>query len=142
MLDGLPNTFEELNRVQCFNHTLQLSAKGLLKPFYSAGLMETDHETEYGDDDMPALRAMDEEEGDSDVDHDAGHDDEEEEEDPLGALDDDEREELINNTEAVSMTLNKVCSLFLLLFTFALHAHVHCYYRFGNSPSPLSIRPP
>ena len=139
MLDGLPNAFEELNRVRCFNHSLQLSAKGLLKPFYSVGLIKTDHETEYGDDDMPALWAMDEEEGDSDVDHNVGHDDEKEEEDPLGALDDDERKELINNTEAVSTTLNKVSFLFLLLFTFALHAHVCCYYRFRNSPSPLSI---
>jgi hypothetical protein len=58
----LPNTFEELNRVRCFNHTIQLSAKALLKPFSSAGSTETDNETEYGDDGMPALQAMDDEE--------------------------------------------------------------------------------
>ena len=107
MLDKLPNTFEELNRVRCFNHTIQLSAKGLLKPFYSAGSIETDNETEHGDDCMPALQAMDDEEEDE-ADPDADDDDEEEEEDPLGALDDDEREQLINNTETVRTTLNKV----------------------------------
>jgi hypothetical protein len=108
VLDELPNTFEELNLVRCFNHTIQLSAKGLLKPFYSVGSTETDNETEYGDDGMPALQAMDDEEEEGEGDPDADDDEEEEEEDPLGALDDDEREELINNTEAVRMTLNKV----------------------------------
>jgi len=83
----LPNSFEELNRVRCFNHTIQLSAKALLKPFSSAGSIEADNETEYGDDGMPALQAVDNEDDD----------------------DDDEREELINNTEAVRTMLNKVC---------------------------------
>jgi hypothetical protein len=108
VLDELPNTFEEVNRVRCFNHTMQLSAKGLLKSFYSAGSIETGDETEYGDDDMPALETIDDEEEESAGDPDADDDDEEEEEDPLGALDDNEREELINNTEDVRTTLNKV----------------------------------
>jgi hypothetical protein len=106
----LPNAFEELNRVRCFNHTIQLSAKALLKPFSSAGSTETDNETENGDDGMPELQAMndedDEEEGEDDPD--ADDEDEEEEEDLLTDLDDDEREELINNTEAVCTMLNKV----------------------------------
>jgi len=33
MLAKLPNMFEEINHVRCFNHTPQLSAKTLLKPF-------------------------------------------------------------------------------------------------------------
>jgi len=107
----LPNSFEELNRVRCFNHTIQLSAKALLKPFSSAGSTETENETENGDDSMPDLQAMDdeddeEEEGEDDPD--ADDEDKEEEEDLLADLDDDEREELINNTEAVRMMLNKV----------------------------------
>jgi hypothetical protein len=32
-LDQLDNTFNKKNRVRCFNHTLQLSVKALLKPF-------------------------------------------------------------------------------------------------------------
>jgi len=107
----LPNTFEELNRVRCFNHTTQLSAKALLKPFSSAGSTETYNGTEYGDNGMPELQVMDdeddkEEEGEDDPD--ADDEDEEEEEDLFTDLDNDEREELINNTEAVCMMLNKV----------------------------------
>jgi hypothetical protein len=126
MLDKLPNTFEELNQVWCFNHTMQLLVKGLLKPFYSVGSIETGDETKYGDDGMPALEPIDDEEEESVGDPDAGDDDTEEEEDPLGALDDDERAELISNTEDVCMMLNKVhlsasiiswslCSCLLLL---------------------------
>ena len=35
-LNALPNSFEEENRVRCFNHTLQLSAKSLLAPLNPA----------------------------------------------------------------------------------------------------------
>lgn len=35
-LDSLDNLFKEENRVRCFNHTLQLSAKALLAPFNTA----------------------------------------------------------------------------------------------------------
>ncbi|KAJ7430554.1 hypothetical protein FB451DRAFT_944170, partial [Mycena latifolia] len=31
--DNPKNSFDEVNRIRCFNHTLQLSAKGLLRPF-------------------------------------------------------------------------------------------------------------
>ena len=117
-LDKLPNTFEEVNWVRCFNHTIQLSAKGLLKPFYSAGSIETDNETEYGDNGMPALQAVDDEEEDGGDDPGVDDNDEEEEEDPIGVPDDDEREELINNTEAVRTTLNKVCLSASVIFLF------------------------
>jgi hypothetical protein len=103
----LPNSFEELNRVRFFNHTIQLSAKALLKPFSSAGSTETDNETENGDDSMPELQVMDDEDDEED-DPDVDDEDNEEEEDLLAELDDDEREELINNTEAVRTMLNKV----------------------------------
>lgn len=32
-LDKVPNAFEEVNCICCFNHTMQLSAKALMKPF-------------------------------------------------------------------------------------------------------------
>jgi len=35
-LDELDNSFDQENHVWCFNHTLQLSAKSLLKPFNTA----------------------------------------------------------------------------------------------------------
>jgi len=80
----------------------------------------------------------DEEEGEDDPD--ADDEDEEEEEDLLTNLDNDEREELINNTEAVRTMLNKVRLMFY--YFFCLCTHVHCCYRFANSPSLLSIPPP
>ena len=42
---GMPNSFDLDNRVRCFNHTLQLSARTLLRPF-NVGLGKT---TEDGD---------------------------------------------------------------------------------------------
>ena len=88
---------------------MQLLAKVLLKPFYSAASIETGDETECGDDGMPALETIDDDDEESAGDPDADDKDKEEEEDLLGALDDDERGELISNTEDVRMTLNKVC---------------------------------
>ena len=129
----LPNSFEELNQVQCFNHTIQLSVKALLKPFSSAGLTETDNKTENDDDSMLELQAMDDEdnyEDDPDVDDEYN----EEEEDLLAELDDDEREELINNTEAVRTMLNKVHLNVSTISCFC--THVRCCYRFANSPLP------
>jgi hypothetical protein len=35
-LADLPNSFEATDHVQCFNHTMQLSAKTLLRPFNDA----------------------------------------------------------------------------------------------------------
>ena len=114
--------------------------KGLLKLFYSARSIETGNETEYGDDYMPALQAMDDEEEEDEADPDADNDDKEKEEDPLGALYDDEREQLINNTETVYMTL--IRSICLLLLFIHLCTHVHCHYKFTNSPLELIIPPP
>ena len=96
----------------------------LLKPFFSARLIETDNKTKYGDNGMPALEAMDneddnEEEGEDDPD--VNDKDDDEEEDLLADLDDDEREELINNTEAVHKMLNKM-HLYVSIISLSLHS--------------------
>ena len=140
VLAGLPNAFEEPNWVWCFNHTLQLSAKALLKPFYSAGLLDTDIDS---DDGILVLQAADDEEEENEDENEDGMDDDkdkEEEEDPFTILDNNKREILIQNTEAVHTTLMKVCMF--LLFVFFFCAHLCCCSRFANSPSPLSIPPP
>ena len=46
-LARLPNTFDESNRIRCFNHTLQLSAKTLLKPFNVALASGSNNRSEY-----------------------------------------------------------------------------------------------
>lgn len=112
-LDALPNSFESVNRVRCFNHTMQLSAKALLKPFSSVASADkddpsNDNDSDVDEDDgMPMLQAIDEEDEDS-YDSEDDEDDEDEEEDPLDALDEEERKHLMQNTTAVRNTLNKV----------------------------------
>ena len=139
VLAGLLNAFEEPNEVQCFNHTLQLSAKALLKPFYSARLLDTNDNIN-SDNGISVLQvADDEEEENGDENEDAMDDnkDKQEEEDPLTILDNDKRGILIQNTEAVCTMLMKVCMflLFVLLSVAALGSqtllcrcpfHHHC----------------
>ena len=45
-LATLDNSFEETNRVQCFNHTFQLSVKALLVPFNTAISGKATHDSE------------------------------------------------------------------------------------------------
>ncbi|KAI0281500.1 hypothetical protein BC826DRAFT_923056, partial [Russula brevipes] len=118
-LHRLPNAFEEVNRVRCFNHTMQLSAKALLRPFDATILpvegddMENDVLSE-GPDDVDVETGFE----DSDDESNNGQADGEETEsedndgngsDPLDELDEEEQEELLQNTAAVSTALNKVC---------------------------------
>jgi hypothetical protein len=116
-LDQLDNAFEEANRVRCFNHTLQLSAKSLLKPFNAAISSSTtdDAAAQDVDDDDQAAYADDEE--------DERGEEEEEEEDVEGVVEDDveddnidelqelseeERERVLEETAVVRETVSKV----------------------------------
>jgi hypothetical protein len=48
VLAGMPNTFVLEHRVRCFNHTLQLSAKTLLRPF-NTGLSKAAEDADTAD---------------------------------------------------------------------------------------------
>jgi hypothetical protein len=118
-LANLDNSFEEDNRVRCFNHTMQLSAKALLQPF-NAGMtpaptLEVDDDADSSDGDT----LSDNEEGDD-------YDDEDEDDDGLSAIDEDDvddgfdemaelsaadQETLINETQAVRVTVSKLRNL-------------------------------
>jgi hypothetical protein len=108
------------NRVRCFNHTLQLSAKTLLCPF-NAGLGNTDEDaTNAGVDDLPDLDDDDNDNDDNDdedsnsnsnrnssnvlddldADADNGIDE-------LNDLDSDTCEELLADTAALRQTVSK-----------------------------------
>src|SRR5271154_2741054 len=67
-LDDMPNAFDEVHRVRCFNHTLQLSAKALLKPF-NAGMSSNAKEDELLDDAGNADVCFDELEDDDAIRH-------------------------------------------------------------------------
>jgi hypothetical protein len=102
------------NRVRCFAHTLNLSAKALLKPF-TASLDEDESppapppSDDDDDDDLPDLLTASE----------SGSDDEDSEGDidVLADLDEDERKILVANTEKIKKTLSKVC-IFLFCLPF------------------------
>lgn len=121
-LHALPNSFNQVNRVRCFNHTMQLSAKALLKPFSGPAVTDDDEldvnaASSDDDDDLPALEDLDGDEN-NDKDDEGGDDEgtDEEEEDMLEIMDADEREALFENTAVVRTTLDKVSQHLLCLF--------------------------
>lgn len=114
-LDTLPNSFDIFNHVRCFNHTMQLSAKGLLRPFNTDNDDKTattpepevsnpDDADADNDDDKD-----DEDDKDDDVDDNEGVDDEEDKEDLFMELSEAEKQALLDNTASVRLTLTKVC---------------------------------
>lgn len=122
-LHNLPNSFDEVNRVRCFNHTMQLSARSLLKPFSTTmdgADVDIDND---GDGSLPELEGSSDEEND-DADDDG--DDRDEEDDALEALSAEEREYLLENTAVVRVTLDKVRQYYTnlplgLVLTFTTH---------------------
>lgn len=111
-LDQLDNTFNKENRVRCFNHTLQLSAKALLRPFnigLSAGKATDDSdEIDQDDEDNIAVFEDDEDEGDDGDDGQGEEDDPNDNIDELGILDEDERNQVLEDTTVVRDTITKV----------------------------------
>ena len=111
-LDELPNSFESVNRVRCFNHTMQLSAKALLAPFSGPC-------TDKDADDIPDADDDDDEEEEEVADggEDEDDDDDERDNDPMDLLSEDEQAELLRDTAAARATLQKVC-FFLILYEY------------------------
>ena len=114
-LAGMENSFVLEHRVRCFNHTLQLSAKTLLRPF-NAGLGNATEDENNDVDDLLDLDIDDEddEDGDNedeDEDEDTDMDDTDDLDDgidELDALDSDAREELMADTAAVRDMVTKL----------------------------------
>ena len=115
-LDNLNNSFDSVNRVRCFNHTLQLSVKTLIKPF-NVGMGKT---TEANIDDMPALEDFEDDNTDEEngVDDDGGngagqedYDNVEDEVDEFAELSQDEQDQIVNDTVAVQQAVSKLQQL-------------------------------
>jgi hypothetical protein len=130
-LADMPNSFSLENRVRCFNHTLQLSTKTLLRPFnVGLGKVTDDGDNKDVDVDDNGLGKDDDDDDDDvdidvDVDGDDGGlpdgldvDDVDDGVDELDALDADEREEIIADTAAIRETVSKVCNSFRQSVTF------------------------
>ena len=110
-LDQLDNTFDKENRVQCFNHTLQLSAKALLKPF-NIGLSgkATDDDNEITQDNDDNLAIFEDDEGDEEDEEEQAEevDDEDDNTNELAALSEDEQKRVLEETTVVCDTVTKV----------------------------------
>jgi hypothetical protein len=115
-LAKMDNSFEEVYRIRCFNHTLQLSSKTLLKPFNVGLSKEPDDEpVDSEEDDMPGLEDVDNDENDendedglNEVEDNVGAEDDGIDE--LEALDEGDRAQLLAETATVRTMITKVCS--------------------------------
>jgi hypothetical protein len=112
----LDNTFEEENRVRCFNHTLQLSAKALLKPFnvgLSGKVTDDDNEFAQDNDSDPAMFKDDNKDKNKGDEEEQGDDEDEEDDNvnELAALSQDEQKQVLEETVIVHDTVTKVSSL-------------------------------
>jgi hypothetical protein len=115
-LDSFDNSFKEEYRVWCFNHTLQLSAKTLLRPFNTALSREAADDvdiTDEDDDDPPILEAdkegeEEEDENENENEEDKDKDEEDDGIDELETLNKEERTQVLEDTAAVRATVTKV----------------------------------
>lgn len=122
----MPNSFDIVNRVRCFNHTTQLSAKALLRPFN--GTEDEDdangEEVDPGEAEAEVTDLYDDNDDDDEEeveDDGEADDDDDDDEDPFQDLDDDERLALLENTSTVRETLNKVCLFAFIYFLSDTH---------------------
>jgi len=109
-LNALPNSFQEENRVRCFNHTMQLSAKSLLAPLNPAISQKAtqDDEMPEEDDDQP-LPEDNAEDNEDDKEEDV--EEEEDEDDGINELEElseDEQVQVLEDTAEVRKTVTKV----------------------------------
>jgi hypothetical protein len=117
-LAALDNSFDEANRVRCFNHTLQLSAKSLLVPFNTAisGKAAQDDEALEEDDNdiLQFSQEEDEDDGEDGEEDDVNEEDVEDKDDEddgideLEELSESERTLMLESTADVRETVTKV----------------------------------
>jgi hypothetical protein len=114
-LDVLDNSFKEAYRARCFNHTLQLSVKTLLKPFNTALSGKGADDDNISDDeggDRPVLevdQGCEVTEKRCEVTEEDGNiGDEDDGIDELERLDEGERRTILEKTAAVRATVSKV----------------------------------
>jgi hypothetical protein len=124
-LATMPNSFDAVNRVRCFNHTLQLSAKALLKPFNvglasgkDASTLDADADSsDVGTNNGPLLSTdSDDDENADDRDGDPEDGIEDDADEPL-ELDKAELADLMEKTAVVRAVVSKVCPVLIHVIT-------------------------
>jgi hypothetical protein len=104
-LYGLENSFDEANRVRCFNHTIQLAGKVLIKPF-NAGMGKAE-DPEDSTNDAPSLEVFNEDD-DTHDDGDTGLPEDDVEDDDEEMLSEEEHTSIMADTLEVRETVSKV----------------------------------
>jgi hypothetical protein len=102
------NSFDQSNRVRCFNHTIQLAAKNLLKPFTSCLTASPDDDE---GDAIPDLEEFNDSDDDDSSEGSVGYDNEFEDDGDVSELErlgDTEREKILAETSVVRQTISKV----------------------------------
>jgi hypothetical protein len=112
-LDALPNSFKKENCVQCFNHTLQLSAKSLLtlfNPAISQKATQDDKMLEEGDDNqlLPEDDTEEEDGKDNSEEDVEKNDDKDNNINELEELSENKQVQVLENTVEVHKTVTKV----------------------------------
>jgi hypothetical protein len=114
-LDKKKNSFNLANHVRCFNHTVQLSAKALLRPFTTCVSSTT-----VADDEAPLLEDVEDDDDGDVVDMDdeddndpsiAADDDVDDDIDEFEGLSEEEQANFLEETAAVKQTITKVSSI-------------------------------
>jgi hypothetical protein len=110
-LDQLDNTFEEQNQAWCFNHTLQLSAQALLKPFnvsLSRNVTDNDNQSTQDDDGDLVMVEDDKEDKEGQAKDEDNEDDEDNNINKLEELSKEEWCQVLQETVVVHETVTKV----------------------------------
>ena len=158
-LADLPNSFEAVNRVRCFNHTMQLSARTLLAPFNAAlgqaldvleedgdEMDEDDEMVSDGDSDDHGNGKSDNDDEDEEVDEDGQNeeecDDPDDSIDELQTMSEEDRTRILEETCVVRTTVTKIRKLAFAIInstTVALPAW-HCLCKLHKLVSKLMPR--
>jgi hypothetical protein len=119
------NSFDTSNHVRCFNHTIQLSCKALLKPFSSGTSLSATDNNDMSD---PSLEGIEGDDSDEDSDEPEDEesacnmdDDPDDDLDELEALSGEEQVSFLEATAAVKETVTKVS---MLSFTYMLPPYI------------------
>jgi len=137
-LDVLDNSFDKENWAQCFNHTLQLSAKSLLKPLnttLSGKAADDDHTAMYQNDISQTILKDDKGDGDGNgdknEDEDISVDLQDDDIDKLQELNKEDWEHILEETAAVHTTVTKVRFVKQRILAFSPTNYLNVY-RSGN----------
>lgn len=108
------NSFDPTHRGHCFNHTLNLAAKATIAPFYSKWPNDADGNDIIPDNASDITLPLEDADSNYGEDDNDGEEGEEGEEDPDDGIDEvailteEEREQLLRDTNAVRLTVTKV----------------------------------